>query len=211
VTLATLLERMTEEPREGLRERKKSRTRETPAANAQRMFRERGFDQVTVAEIAEASDVSVKTLFVYFDSNEDLVFADEFSLLDQIDRRLAAGPVGTSPAEAVRLLAHDLIDGTLPGDDTEGIVAFARLIGENPALHSRLQLMWERYEQRLAATLAAETGGSPLDPATRAAAALLITPPRVLTSSDVRRRIPDDGAATWIDTCFALIEKGLPG
>jgi AcrR family transcriptional regulator len=202
---------MTEEPREGLRERKKRLTRETLAANAQRMFRERGFDHVTVAEIAGASDVSVKTLFVYFDSKEDLVFADEFSLLDRVERRLADRPAGTSPAEAVRRLAHELIDGTPPRDDSDGIVAFTRLIGENPALHSRLQLTWERYEQRLAATLAAEAGGSPSDPATRAAAALLITPFRVLTSSDVRGRILDDGATTWIDTCFALIEKGLPG
>jgi AcrR family transcriptional regulator len=195
---------------EGLRERKKRLTRATLARNAQRMFRERGFDQVTVAEIASSADVSVKTLFVYFASKEDLVFADENVLLDQIRERLTSRPAGTSLAAAVRRLAHDLVDcGT--GDDADGIGAFADLIGDNPALHSRLQLMWERYEQVLSEIIAAETGTEPLDPRTRAAAALLITPFRVLTSSDVRAHTRDDQVGEWIDTCFDLVDTGLAG
>jgi AcrR family transcriptional regulator len=192
---------------EGLRERKKRRTRATLAANAQRMFRERGFDQVTVAEIAESADVSVKTLFVYFGSKEDLVFADEFDLLDQIRERLAARAPGTSAAGALRALAHELAAHT--DDDAEGVVAFARLIGDHPALHSRLQLMWETYERALAETFAAESGTDPLDPRTRAAAALLITPWRVLTSTDVRNQITDAQTPIWIDTCFDLVDAAL--
>jgi AcrR family transcriptional regulator len=195
---------------EGLRERKKRLTRATLARNAQRMFRERGFDQVTVAEIASSADVSVKTLFVYFASKEDLVFADENVLLDQIRERLTSRPAGTSLAAAVRRLAHDLVDrGT--GDGAEGIGAFADLIGDNPALHSRLQLMWERYEQVLSEIIAAEAGTEPLDPRTRAAAALLIAPFRVLTSSDVRAHTRDDQVGEWIDTCFDLVDTGLAG
>lgn len=193
--------------REGLRERKKRRTRATLAGNAQRMFRERGFDRVTVAEIAESADVSVKTLFVYFASKEDLVFADEFDLLDQIRERLARRAAGTTAGDAVRALAHELAGHT--EDDAEGVVAFARLIGDNPALHSRLQLMWEAYERALAETLAVENGTDPLDPRTRAAAAMLITPWRVLTSTDVRNGITDDQIATWIDACFDLVDAGL--
>jgi YD repeat-containing protein len=194
---------------EGLRERKKRRTRAALAANAQRMFRERGFDQVTVAEIAASADVSVKTLFVYFGSKEDLVFADEFDLLDQIRERLAARAPGTSAAGALRALAHELSAPT--DDDAEGVVAFGRLIGDHPALHSRLQLMWETYERRLAETLAAESGTDPLDPRTRAAAALRIIPSRVLTSTDVRNQITDAQTPTWIDTCFDLVDAGLCG
>jgi AcrR family transcriptional regulator len=192
---------------ESLRERKKRRTRATLAANAQRLFRERGFDRVTVAEIAESADVSVKTLFVYFGSKEDLVFADEFDLLDQIRERLATRSAGTTACSAIRELAHEL--AAQPKDDDEGVVAFARLIGDHPALHSRLQLMWETYEQALAETLAAEDGTDPLDARTRAAAAMLITPWRVLTSTDVRNRITDNETATWIDTCFDLVDAGL--
>jgi AcrR family transcriptional regulator len=193
---------------EGLRERKKRRTRESLAANAQRMFRERGFDQVTVAEIAAASDVSVKTLFVYFASKEDLVFADELSLLDEIRERLTGRPAGTAALAAVRGLAHDLI-GAAGADDDDGLTSFTRLVGDNPTLHARLQLMWERYEQGLADTLAAEAGGSPLDPRIRTAAAMLVTPFRVLTSSDVRGRLADDDTATWVDACFGLLDTGL--
>lgn len=192
---------------EGLRERKKRLTRQALAANAQRMFRERGFEQVTVAEIAASADVSVKTLFVYFASKEDLVFADELSLLEEIRERLAARPPGSSALAAVRGLAHDLIKTSRQDDD--GIRSFTRLVGDNPTLHARLQLMWERYEQGLATTLAAETGGSPLDPRIRTAAALLVTPFRVLTSSDVRGHAADTDSPAWIDACFDLVGSGI--
>jgi AcrR family transcriptional regulator len=198
---------------EGLRERKKRLTRAALAANAQRLFRERGFDQVTVAEIAASANVSVKTLFVYFASKEDLVFADEFVLLDLIRERLAMRPAGTSPAQAVRALALELAAGTGlaedGGDEGAGLTAFAALIGDHPALHARLLLMWERYEQALAETLAGETGASAVDARVRTAAALLVTPFRVLTSSDVRRATADRGVTTWIEDCFDTVEHGL--
>ena len=96
--------------------------------------------------IAASADVSVKTLFGYFGAQEDLVFAHEFDLLDQIRERLAARAPGTSAAGALRALAHELS----PSTDDDGVVAFGRLIGDHPTLHSRLQLMWETYERPLA-------------------------------------------------------------
>jgi AcrR family transcriptional regulator len=64
----------TEAPELGLRERKKQRTRELIAETARRLFGERGFDRVTVAEVARAAEVSEQTVFNYFPTKEDLVY-----------------------------------------------------------------------------------------------------------------------------------------
>src|ERR1700754_4943451 len=89
-----------------LRERKKAITRQALIDAAERLFEERGFDEVTVAEIADNANVSVKTLFVYFRSKEDLVFSD-YDLLDSLVAALASRPDTTPPATAV---ANALID-----------------------------------------------------------------------------------------------------
>src|ERR1700745_1875067 len=117
----------------GLRERKKAMVREGILSSAERLFEERGFDNVTVAEIADAANVSVKTLFVYFRSKEDLVFTDTWLLdlcLDALRRR----PPDNSPAQAVtRALITVLRDGGQPV--SEGIEGFHRGYGGSAALH----------------------------------------------------------------------------
>ena len=58
-----------------LRERKKQQTREHIAATARELFAERGFERVTVAEIARAAEVAEKTVFNYFPTKEDLFYS----------------------------------------------------------------------------------------------------------------------------------------
>ncbi len=71
---------------ESLRERKKRLTREAIFAAARALFGERGFDDVTVAEIADAANISVKTLFTYIGSKEELLFSGRPTVLDDARR-----------------------------------------------------------------------------------------------------------------------------
>lgn len=170
-----------------LRERKRALTREAILAAAGRLFEERGFRNVTVAEIANAANVSVKTLFVYFRSKEDLVFTDTWLLdlcLDALRRRRP----GTSPVAAVtQALVTVLHDGGPPV--REAIEGLQRGYG-SAALHSRLLRMWEDYEDRVTAALAAEAGAVPA-PATRLQAVQVVGILRGLVYPEVRAAIAD--------------------
>ncbi len=88
----------------GLRERKKRQTRAAILAAAGKLFEARGYEHVTVAEIADAANISVKTLFTYFRSKEDLAFADEYRLRDQLVEAIRSRPAGSTPVQAVAAL-----------------------------------------------------------------------------------------------------------
>jgi AcrR family transcriptional regulator len=122
----------------GLREFKKQRTRQLIADTAMRLFVERGFERVTVAEVAEAAGVSEKTVFNYFPTKEDLFF-------DEVDEREAAlvGAIrDRRPGESIpaALRRHQITDcGRMC---STGFAAFARLIEESPALRVKeLEIM----------------------------------------------------------------------
>src|ERR1700690_1624925 len=82
---------------EGLRARKKRLTREAIFAAADRLFSERGFENVTVAEIADAANVSVKTVFTYVTAKEELVFSDDPTILDAVVAAVRNRAAGQSP------------------------------------------------------------------------------------------------------------------
>jgi AcrR family transcriptional regulator len=144
----------------GLRERKKQATREQIARVAVKLFAKRGFDAVTVAEVADAAGVSEKTVFNYFPAKEDLVFAEGGARwearVDAIRNRAA----GASLIEPFRAATHDLLDRVARGDVDE-IVARPRLVMESPALRERLFLWWEKEAELLAPIIAEESGAAP--------------------------------------------------
>src|SRR5947209_15982704 len=86
----------------GLRERKKQRTRETIAQAARQLFAERGYQATTLPDIAEAADVSTRTIFAYFPSKEDILFNDFALMKEALAQALAERPEGTDALEAVR-------------------------------------------------------------------------------------------------------------
>src|SRR5258707_10164090 len=85
---------------ETLRERKKRLTREAIFDAARRLFAERGFDDVSVAQIADAANISVKTLFTYVRSKEELVFGDGPTALDAVTAAVRDRRVGETPLVA---------------------------------------------------------------------------------------------------------------
>jgi AcrR family transcriptional regulator len=187
-----------------LRERKRAITRQAILDAAERLFEERGFEHVTVAQIADAANVSVKTLFVYFRSKEDLAFTDT-SLLDLCVAAIERRGAGVSPGEAVAAaLAGTLREGRQTV--TEGIEGFHRGYGGSPALHARLLRMWEEYEDRVTAVLAAESGAAPT-PTMRLRSIGLVGILRGLTSPEMRAAVagrpPRDSLAYVCDWLLA--------
>jgi AcrR family transcriptional regulator len=149
---------VTTEP--GLRERKKQRTRQLIADTAWRLFAERGFDAVSVAQIAREAEVSEATVFNYFRTKEDLVYhrmeAFEQELLSAIRDRAQ----GESIAQAFGRFALQP-RGFLRSDDpaaTEGMRAAARVITGSPALQARQHDIFDRFTGTLAAFIAEERG-----------------------------------------------------
>jgi len=207
--------------RPSLRERKKQLTRQAILDAAERLFAERGYDRVTVAQIADAANIAVKTLFTYFDSKEDLVFGGEDEMRDAILTAVGSRPPGTSPLEAMRAFLKDL---AAQDESASGVETFHAAYGSVPQLHSRMLLMFERFEQALAVRLAAEaaetgaTGATngPSDPAPRLAAAQLVSLLRLITTEEARAYIASQPEAErgralreWIDQSADLLAGGL--
>src|SRR5277367_1408103 len=86
----------------GRRERKKLATRDAIADQAMRLFLERGYDAVTVAEIAEAADVAVSTLFKHFESKEAIAFARDPAMEAELRRAVLERAPGVSIAQSLR-------------------------------------------------------------------------------------------------------------
>jgi AcrR family transcriptional regulator len=142
-----------------LRERKKQRTRGLIADTALRLFLERGFEAVTIAEIAQAADVDAKTIYNYFPSKPDLVFhrleAFEQALLDAVRTRQA----GESILAAFARFVLDL-QGSLLAEEkaSEQLRAISQMIVASPALLAHEEQVFASFTASLAALIAEETG-----------------------------------------------------
>lgn len=202
----------------GLRERKKQRTRQQIADTARRLFLERGFDDVPVAEIAREAEVSEATVFNYFPTKEDLVFnrmeVFEEELLDAIRDRAEDESIVAAFGRFV-LRAR----GYLASDDpaaTAGMRATARLITGSPALLAREREILDRYTDALGTFLAQERRMSPGDPEPWVMANALIGVHRALIAYTHRQalaEVPNRRIARNVvrhgKRALALLEQGL--
>ena len=142
---------------EGLRERKKQRTREAIADAALELFDKHGFDAVTVADVAEAAEVSEKTIFNYFASKEDLVFEGAVQRTAALQEALRNRGAGGSIVEPFRSATAAFLD-RLETEPVETIVAVPRMVMASRSLRERLFLRWEHEAVELAPAVAAAAG-----------------------------------------------------
>jgi AcrR family transcriptional regulator len=206
----------------GLRERKKQQTRQLIADTARLLFAERGFDGVTVAEVARAADVAEATVFNYFPTKEDLFYSRLEAFEEELLAAIRARGRGETVLAAFRgflLEQRGVLAMESPGGDEEAtkqVRTVTRVITESPALLAREREVFARYADSLAALIAEETGASPGDAAPQAAANALLGIHRVLIDY-VRRRTLDGAPAAKIarevrvqaEEAFALLEGGL--
>ncbi len=149
---------------EGLRERKKRQTRQYISDVATGLFMERGFDAVTVAEVAEAADVSVNTVYNYFSTKEDLFLDRADDQRERLARWVRARDAGESAAAAVLRELRAELEAVSPRVGLmPGFERFMAVVEAAPTL--RLRLMAVRHEliERLEAALREETAATDED------------------------------------------------
>jgi AcrR family transcriptional regulator len=195
----------------GLRQRKKQRMYETLSEIAIRLFLEKGFDAVSVAEIAAAAEISKPTLFRYFPAKEDLVL---HRIADHEDE--AARLVAESDEPPLAALRRHFLEGLERDDPVTGlndhpqVLAFHSLLYGTPALVARAHGHLERQEAALAEVL-----GGDLD--ARLAAGQIIAVRRILAMENWRRisageRLEDvrGDAVAAAERAFGVLAAGLP-
>ena len=142
--------------KQGLRERKKLRTRTALEEVAVELFEKKGFESTTVEEIAMAADVSPRTFFRYFGSKEDVVFGHQEEHLAQLRACLAAQPADIHDGLA---LTRALISfAEYCEREQEIVLSRAKLVDTNPSLQRRTLQAWSEWVLALANDLAARRG-----------------------------------------------------
>jgi AcrR family transcriptional regulator len=156
--------------------RKRLATRQKISDAASRLFVERGFDKVTVDEIATAADVARMTVFNHFSRKEDMFFDLDERGCEDLRAALEKRDAGTSHLEALRLFAHRAVASQLPYVRffEEGSELFMRTIMESNALKARARAIRDELTETLTVALARTAGRRQPDPAATLAATLLV-------------------------------------
>ncbi|MEV5340299.1 TetR/AcrR family transcriptional regulator [Streptomyces sp. NPDC052676] len=199
----------------GLRALKKRRTREKISHEATRLFLERGFDNVTIADVAAAAQVAKMTVTNYFPRKEDLAL----DLAGVFVEMPADAVRGRAPGEsALAALRRAFLAAAAGHDPVIGFsgLPFARMVTDSPALVARLREFHDLREKALAQALTDETGAAPDDIRPRVAAALLGGVHRLLFEETLRLTLDGRGndeiariVTAQARTAFATLEPAL--
>jgi AcrR family transcriptional regulator len=188
----------------GLRERKKQRTRETIARVAQELFAERGFHETTIRDIAEAADVSPRTVSTYFPVKEDLVFADHAALVDSLSARLDDRAPGETAIDALGAWIVEHFAGPV-ASHRHGVRA---LIEAEPALRIYERGLAEDGERLIARAVAVDLDAQPEDLGPRLVAAATMAALDALRP-EAQHRAMDAEVRARLDQVLTFVNAGL--
>lgn len=193
----------------GLRERNLARNRAEVAGVAVGLFTARGFDDVTVDDVAAAAGISRRTFFRYFESKEDAVIPYEHERLEQFRELLAERHADEPVVVSIRRATASIVTADDPGRGD--IVARLQLIRDNPSIHARSLELRSRWELAVRDVIAENLHE---DPATSLVANVAAAATIGATRAAVDVWLATDCAgelATLIDNAFDLLTKGLTG
>ena len=142
----------------GRRERKKAATRKNISDVATTLFLERGFDNVSIREVADAADVSPTTVFAHFSQKEALVFDEDDEQRDRLVAAVRNRPAGVTINRALHDFYAEEIDVNFEEHGDQVARRFMNFLNETPALRDYASKMWLRHEDALAAAIADELG-----------------------------------------------------
>jgi AcrR family transcriptional regulator len=194
------------------RSRKRLATRQGISDAATRLFIERGFDHVTVDEIAAAADVGRMTVFNHFPRKEDMFFDRDAEGREMLREALRQRDPRVAPIEALRLLAHRLIAERSPAVEFSArSQGFFETVEHSETLKARARAIRDELAQMMAAALSESVGRDPADPDARLAAALLLatwTAAFIQAHRTFRQtRDTEEAKAAFL----AMIDKGAAG
>jgi AcrR family transcriptional regulator len=195
---------------DGLRERKKARTRAAIREHALRLFREQGYQRTTVEKIAEAAEVSPSTFFRYFPTKEDIILQDDMDT--RMIEALEQQPAGLAPLAAVRAAVREAF-ASYTEADLDVIRETTVMAVTVPEVRARAMDEFARTILVISEALAKRAGRPADDLTVRTTAGAIIGVIMSITMpwegwSNDRHAIED--TFERIDKALALLEAGLP-
>jgi AcrR family transcriptional regulator len=193
-------------PSPGLRERKKQKTRDTIIKVAMGLFAEQGYEHTTIAEIADAAEVSRRTVFVYFPSKEDILFYDVPELHERLARALRERPEGATALDALR----EFIVGSITDDDAHAVRKC--IVGGDEELQRRERARLAPLEELMVEAIAEDLHAGPDDIRPQIVAASIFAAFFALQDSD--HAVPPkpfslEHATAVIDEVISFLRGGL--
>ncbi len=192
----------------GLRERKKQQTRETIARVALELFAKRGYEHTTLAEIADAADVSKRTIFAYFESKEDILFCDEPMFYEQLKEKLEQRSPGATTVDALR----DFLSSVVSMDEDARLRK--KIIHSDESLRLSERGRSARIEQLIADSIARDLDAEPGDlrpPLVAASVTAAFNAARDRLEAESGEPVSHEQAMAILDEILEFLQGGLEG